>query len=192
MSCPSSMIVPAVGRRRPAIASTSSVCPFPRRRRCPTISPARTSSDDAAHGLELAVVPHGRSSTSSTRRRARPPLSTRSSTARPTIISARPPRWRPRGRRSPTTLPRRSTVMRSAISSTSSQLVGDEDDRRPRAASARRTPKSSSASCGVSTAVGSSRIRMSGVAVERLQDLDPLLLPTAMSSTRASGSTARP
>ena len=36
---------------------------------------------------------------------------------------------------------------------------------------------SSFASCGVRTAVGSSRIRMLGAAVERLEDLDALLLP---------------
>jgi hypothetical protein len=36
--------------------------------------------------------------------------------------------------------------------------------------------KSSVASCGVRTAVGSSRMRMSGSAVERLQDLHALLL----------------
>ena len=41
------------------------------------------------------------------------------------------------------------------------QLVGDEDDRHALGLSMRRISNSSSASCGVSTAVGSSRIRMS-------------------------------
>ncbi len=56
------------------------------------------------------------------------------------------------------------------------QLVGDQDDRLAlRPCSPSRMRNRWSASAGVSTPVGSSRIRMSALAVERLQDLDPLL-----------------
>ena len=47
---------------------------------------------------------------------------------------------------------------------------------RPSAAITRSVSNSDSASCGVSTAVGSSRIRIARLAVERLEDLDALLL----------------
>ena len=63
----------------------------------------------------------------------------------------------------------------------------------PSALRLRMIPNSSVASCGVSTAVGSSRIRIVGAAVERLQDLDPLLLADRdRRTTSALGSTASP
>ena len=46
----------------------------------------------------------------------------------------------------------------------------------PSPAIVRSVSKSVSASCGVSTAVGSSMIRTARLAVERLEDLDALLL----------------
>ena len=58
-------------------------------------------------------------------------------------------------------LPRRSTVIRSAISSTSFSLWLMKMIDFPSALRLFTIPKSSWASCGVSTAVGSSRIRMS-------------------------------
>ena len=67
--------------------------------------------------------------------------------------------------------------MRWAISSTSFSLwlmkITDMPSR-----SVPRISKSSPASCGVSTAVGSSRMRTRS-AIERLEDLDPLLLADA-------------
>ena len=60
-----------------------------------------------------------------------------------------------------TSRPSRSTATRSATRSTSSSLWLMKTTERPAAASPRRTASSSSASCGVSTAVGSSRIRIS-------------------------------
>ena len=57
-------------------------------------------------------------------------------------------------------LPRRSTVTRSAISSTSSSLWLMKTIETPSSFSARSTWNSSCVSCAVSTAVGSSRIRM--------------------------------
>ena len=59
------------------------------------------------------------------------------------------------------------------------QLVADEDDRGALRGQAADDLEQLLASCGVSTAVGSSRISTVGAAVERLQDLDPLLLADA-------------
>ena len=60
------------------------------------------------------------------------------------------------------------------------ELVRDDDDRGAARPAARAAPRRARcASCGVSTAVGSSRISTLRVAVERLEDLDALLLPDA-------------
>ena len=66
--------------------------------------------------------------------------------------------------------------MRSAISSTSFSLWVMKMIDFPSAWRLRMIPNSSCASCGVRTAVGSSRMRIVGAAIERLQDLDALLL----------------
>ena len=59
-----------------------------------------------------------------------------------------------------TVVPRRITVISSATLSTSSSLCEMKMTVRPSALSSRRLSKSSSTSCGTSTAVGSSRIRI--------------------------------
>ena len=111
-------------------------------------------------------------------RRARPgSLSTVSCTARPTIIAAssRPRSSRPVSAARPRA-PRRITVMRSAIARTSFSLwVMKMIDLPARSRATASTSNSSSVSCGVSTAVGSSRMRHLRLAVERLDDLDALL-----------------
>ena len=66
-------------------------------------------------------------------------------------------------------------MIRSEISSTSSSLWVMKITAIPSRVSDLRIWKSSLASGGVRTAVGSSRIRMSALAVERLEDLDALL-----------------
>ena len=117
--------------RRPVIASISSVCPLPSTPAMPTISPARTSKRDAAHRLEAAVVEHVQVLDLEQRLAGRAPAACRRAAA---------PRGRPSSARGSasvapsrgivsTFLPRRSTVMRSAISSTSFSLWRDEDDR---------------------------------------------------------------
>ena len=58
------------------------------------------------------------------------------------------------------TLPRRMTVMRSAMRSTSSSLWLMKTIESPRAVMPRSVPNSSSTSWGASTAVGSSMMRM--------------------------------
>ena len=62
------------------------------------------------------------------------------------------------GQHGPTVVPRRITVMSSAIASTSSSLWEMKRTERPSARRSRRLPKSASTSCGTRTAVGSSRI----------------------------------
>ena len=59
-----------------------------------------------------------------------------------------------------TVVPRRMTVISSATESTSSSLWLMKMTEMPSFFSSRRLPKSSSTSCGTSTAVGSSRMMM--------------------------------
>ncbi len=78
----------------------------------------------------------------------------------PTISSAS---WRgvvSAGTAVPTVVPRRMTVISSATDSTSPSLWEMKMTVRPSAFSSRRLAKSASTSCGTSTAVGSSRMRM--------------------------------
>ena len=72
------------------------------------------------------------------------------------------------------------------------QLVGDEDDRLPSSRSERITSISSSISCGVSTAVGSSKIRYFASLASALRISTRCCTPTGRSSTSASGSTVEP
>ena len=60
----------------------------------------------------------------------------------------------------PTVVPRRMTVISSATDSTSPSLCEMKMTVRPSALSSRRLSKSASTSCGTSTAVGSSRMRV--------------------------------
>ena len=172
----------AAGRRGriPAIVSASSRWPLPATPATPTISPRAHRERHAVHRRHAAVAvgaqsrrPRARRSPSGaaaldrrvpSRPRARP-------SARPArAASRRPPR------RSRPTCPPRSTVTRSATAFTSCSLCEMKITVRPSAAIVRSVSKSASASCGVSTAVGSSRIRIARLAVERLEDLDALLL----------------
>ena len=85
-------------------------------------------------------------------------LVTFSSTERPTIMAANSASVLV-GSARPTTSPRRMTVMSSATSSTSRSLWVMKTIARPSSRSARITSINSPISCGVSTAVGSSKIR---------------------------------
>ena len=91
-----------------------------------------------------------------------------------------------------TFLPRCSTLMRSAISSTSLSLCEMKMIAVPRARSSRSTSKSSAVSWAVSTAVGSSRTSTSAPRYSARRISTRCWAPTVMSSTVASGSTARP
>ena len=141
-----------------------------------TISPPATSrSRSSTASVPLGLATETPSSTS----RGLPDgeagsLSTTSWTARPTISSARSDSESV-GFAVPTTLPCRITVILSAIARTSRSLWVMKTIALPSSRSERMTAISSSISCGVSTAVGSSKIRYLASLAKRLQDLDPLL-----------------
>ena len=153
---------PDSGRRKPVIASISSDWPFPSTPAIPTISPARTSKDMP----RTASRPRESSTWRSSTVRSGSPgsagfLSTRRSTSRPTMSLASPSSVAPALGTVSMVFPRRSTVMRSAMASTSPSLWVMKMIDLPSACSERTIVNSSPASCGVSTAVGSSRMRMS-------------------------------
>ena len=114
-------IGPPAARRRPVSASTSSSWPLPATPAIPRISPARTSKV-TPRTTSCPIVRRTRRP-STDEHEARPacdsPRSTVSWTSRPTISSARSSSSVSAGSRSPTTRPRRMTVIRSAISRTS-------------------------------------------------------------------------
>ena len=117
-------------------------------------------------------------------------LATSSSTARPTISSAS---WASEsvGLAWPTTLPRRITVIVSAMARTSRSLWVMKTIALPSSRSDRTTAISSSISCGVSTAVGSSKIRYFASLASAFRISTRCWTPTGRSSTSASGSTSR-
>ena len=160
-SSPSNRTSPRTVGVMPRSASASSVCPLPWTPAIQTISPPATSrSRSSTTSVPLGAATETFSSTS---RGAAPvdwagALSTRRLTARPTISSASCASESV-GRAWPTTLPRRITVILSAIARTSRSLWVMKTIARPSSRSERITSISSSISCGVSTAVGSSKIR---------------------------------
>ncbi len=124
MSCPSTMIVPDVGARRPAIASISSAWPLPSTPARPTISPARTSRD------RPRTTSRSRSSWTTRSVHLEPRLGglggglvdRQDDLAADHELGEASPRSRPPWARSPMYFPRRRTVTRSAMSSTSLSL----------------------------------------------------------------------
>ena len=152
-------IVPAVGARRPTSASASSVCPLPWTPAIAKTSPARTSKDTSSTTLLFRSPTTVRPETESP---ASPPvegfLVTERSTARPTINVARVDAESV-GFASPTTAPKRMTVMRSATAWTSRNLWVMNTMDVPAFARPFIIAINSSVSWGVRTAVGSSRTR---------------------------------
>ena len=115
---------PTPATRSPVIASTSSCWPLPSTPASATISPARTDSDSPSTAGSSRSSRTCRSSTCSRGSPGlrRPPC--RRTAARRGRPRAGPgcARWRPRAGRCRSVLPRRSTVIRSATSSTSLSL----------------------------------------------------------------------
>ena len=123
MSLPVSSTRPCAGLRSPVSASTSSSWPLPATPAMPRISPARTSNVTPLTASWPRSSSTRRSCTDEGRARGcDSPRSTTSCTLRPTISAARSSSSVSDGMRSPTTLPRRMTVIRSAISRTSYSL----------------------------------------------------------------------
>ncbi len=92
----------------------------------------------------------------------------------------------------PITAPARMTVIRSATASTSFNLCVMKRIERPDATRDRMIPKSASVSLGVSTDVGSSRMRSCASRESAFRISTRCWTPTGRSSTSASGSTSRP
>ena len=113
-------------------------------------------------------------------------------TERPTIICAKPASLVSLGVVVPTNLPPRKTTTRSATAITSWSLWVINTTPTPDLARLRITPSSSSISCGVSTAVGSSRIKSFTSLRSALRISTRCCIPTGRSSITASGSTSRP
>ena len=96
------------------------------------------------------------------------------------------------GTSSATVVPRRITEMLSAIAITSSSLCEMKIMVRPLAVSTFRFLKSSSTSCGTSTAVGSSRIKIFAPRKSTFAISTRWRNPTPRSATRSSGLISRP
>ena len=170
--------VPEAGCRRPVSASISSVWPFPSTPAIATISRGVHVERDAAHLLEAAIVEDVEVVDLEQRRRpaVAAALSTRSSTSRPTIILARLSSVAPFAGTVSIVLPRRSTVIRSATSSTSWSLCEMKMIDFPCAFSSAMIAKSSRRL--LRRQDGGRLVQDEDLrpAVERLQDLDALLL----------------
>ena len=113
-------------------------------------------------------------------------------TSAPTIISASLWRSVSAVATSPTILPWRSTSTRRVIVITSPSLWEMKITDRPSATALRSVSNSAVVSCGVSTAVGSSRIRMRASRKSALRISTRWRSPTDRLPTLASGCTARP
>ena len=198
---PSSARLPASSARRPCIRSARARWPLPATPATATTSPACSSrlmaSSSGRGPLPRSVAPARRSTRGPCWRRVR----ATGATSRPTMASASPWVSAPAVGRSATSLPARSTATRWATASTSSSLWLMNTMARPAATNCFSVLNSVATSGGVSTAVGSSRIRMR-VAWLRSPPRLPLTRalristrwrsPTDRSPTRASGCTARP
>src|SRR5918999_792693 len=146
-SLPPTLMLPASTLLNPEIASTSSCWPLPSTPASATISPARTWSESPRTASSSRSSSTRRSSTSS----AGSPVegsffSTCSSTSRPTMSRARLASVDPSAGTVSMRLPRRSTVIRSAISSTSPSLWLMKTIATPSSFSAFSTSNSSPAS----------------------------------------------
>ena len=177
----------------PASASSSSDWPLPATPAMPTISPARTVKLTPLTRVTPAPSRTVRRSTSSTGAPGRAgPFSTRSSTLRPTISSASSSVEVSAVRRLATMAPWRITETLSVAAMISRSLWVISTTVRPWSRRLRRMRNRWSASCGVRTPVGSSRIRMWAPRNSALRISTRCCTPTGSSLTVASRSTSRP
>ena len=156
-----SSTAPLAGRSMPTTASTSSVWPLPSTPAMPSTSPAwivKSMSLSTARPVESTT---SRSRTWSTSRSVTVDSSVPGlGSSSPTMSSASSCWVTSSGLTEATVVPRRSTVMSSAIARTSSSLWEMKSRVLPLLLRSRRFSKSASTSCGTSTAVGSSRMMM--------------------------------
>ena len=187
-------MLPALGAARPDSTSSSSVWPLPDTPAMPTISPARSCSDTSASratpSASVTPRPCAASSTSpgcGWRLALRPRF-----TRRPTMASARPSMLVSAIFVSSTTWPARITVTASHRAMISRSLCVMSRMVVPRSRRPRSVTKSASVSCGVSTAVGSSRMRMRAPRNSAFRISSRWRSPTGSSLTSASSFTCRP
>ena len=184
------------GCRRPARAARTAARPA-RPGRCPTTPATATISPGAPRASRRRAAaagggPHGGvlQAAHGGPGRARP--APRHLHARPTMASASSGLSAPAAGSTATSWPARSTAMRCDTRSTSSSLWLMKMTARPGATIWRSVSNSASLSCGVSTAVGSSRISTRAPRYSALRISTRWRSPTDRSPTRACGSTARP
>ena len=194
ISCPLNRILPPVIFSSPVSPCTNSLCPFPSIPAIQTISPRRTLKEISFTALlECALLGTVICSTFST---VSPGfagfLSTEKFTFLPTIILESSSFVVSFTFTVPTYLPLRRIVQRSATSIISFSLCVMNRMDLPSFARFFIIFISSSISCGVRTAVGSSKIRtsLSRYNIFRISVL--CCIPTVISETRASGSTISP
>ena len=193
-SMPSMTTLPAVAGRKPTMTSASSRWPLPATPATPTISPDRT------------VISAARSALLPRSPRAESPDTSRSGASGSlgggrSVTAGEAPTIRPANcaesvsatvKEAATVSPPRSTVASSQKSVTSWSLWLMKMTDRPSSAMRRNTPPSSSASAGVSTAVGSSRIRIRASRHRALRISTRCRSPIESCQTSRSGSTASP
>ncbi len=183
---------PRRGLLRPVSTSTSSRWPLPATPAIPRISPRHTWKDTPRRAGSPRSEEAWRSSTI---RASSPgwhtPLDSRNTTSRPTIIRARVGLSTSEMALVPTTFPRRITVTRSATSITSSSLWEMKMTACPSSFIRSSTLNSSWVSWGVSTLVGSSRIRMSAPRYRAFRISTRCCSPAESCHTLALGSTGR-
>ena len=186
-SWPSSLIEPVTWSWRPSSASVSSVWPLPCTPATASTSPRlMVKLRSSTWTWPRASMTRRLSTTSASSPSCGGSLRTVSSTGRPTIMAASS--WLLAvGEASPTTLPSRITVILSATSRTSRSLWVMKTMAFPASLSWRMVPISSSVSCGVSTAVGSSKTSTSASRESALMISTRCCTPTGRSSMTESG-----
>ena len=194
MSRPQSVTLPDSIFSSPVSPYTSSVWPLPSMPAMQTISPSRTSKLTPFTASLLCILDRTcRSSTFSTVSFGFASSFCISSwTGRPTIMFESSCLFVSQVFTVPIHLPLRSTVTRSETSIISLSLCEMNRMLLPSLAKPRIVCMSSSISCGVSTAVGSSKISISLSLYSILSISTRCCMPTVMSSTFASRSTLRP
>ena len=162
-SSPSSSICPPVLERRPVMTSHNSFCPLPSTPASPTISPSLSSREKSFSArMPLSFFALSRSSFRRTPPGAFVMAGKWKSTSLPTIIrvSSSLVTCSSTGL-FPTILPERRTVTSSTMEMISSNLWVMRMMDFPSSRMSRSVLKNASVSWGVSTAVGSSRIKIS-------------------------------
>ncbi len=191
-SLPLSVIEPSVFGWRPRIASVSSVWPLPCTPATTRISPSRMSKLSPSTSRWPVGLKTVRSRTWND---AEPSFGasfcTVSDTSWPTM-SVASSSFEAVGSAVPTTLPRRMTVMRSLTWRTSRSLCEMKTIEVPCWRSSSMMRMSSSVSCGVSTAVGSSSTSTFASCDRALMISTRCCWPTERSSTTESGSMRKP